>query len=47
MKLNASEILNLLTSYLTNTMASGVSADLLKKAESNDMLGQKMLDTPS
>jgi len=42
MKLNASEISNLLTSYLTNTMASVVTADLLKKAESDDM--RKMLE---
>src|SRR3954468_2925888 len=41
MELAVSEISNLLTSYLTNTMASVVTADLLKKAESPEM--EKML----
>lgn len=49
MELNASEISNLLTSYLTNTMASVITADLLKKAESDGMremleLGVKIAD---
>ncbi|WP_407272513.1 DUF3231 family protein [Radiobacillus sp. PE A8.2] len=33
MDLTASEVQNLLTSYMTNTMASVITADLLKKAE--------------
>ncbi|MFC4025537.1 DUF3231 family protein [Oceanobacillus longus] len=40
--LTPSEIQNLMTSYMTNTMASAVTADFLKKADSLDV--KKMLD---
>lgn len=40
-KLSASETINLMTSYMTNTMASVVTADLLKKTEDPSL--QKLL----
>lgn len=42
MELTVSEIFNLSTSYLVNTMTSVVTADFLKKAESSEM--KKMLE---
>lgn len=41
-KLSASETTNLMTTYMTNTMASVVTADLLKKAEDPSL--QKVLE---